>query len=403
MARAMPWKATCHMEERMRFVLDVRTGRESVACLCRRFGISRQTGYKWLARYEAQGPVGLVDRSSRPHRSPLAIPPWVAELVVAVRKSYSNWGPRKIRAHLQSLHPSEHVPSAGTIGRVLRDGGLTRPRRRHRKMPRYTEPFAGCQGPNDVWAADFKGHFKTGRHTCYPLTITDGYSRYLLHCEALRVTRFEQVQRSFESVFRAYGLPTAVRTDNGPPFASVGPGGLSKLSVWWIKLGIRPERIAPGHPEQNGRHERMHRTLKQETATPPRDSLGEQQQAFDRFRQQFNETRPHEALGQRPPSLFYQPSRRTFPTDAADPHYSDSYETYRVDKNGRIQLRGWPLRLGECLEEELVGVLDREDRFSVHFGPVLLGYVQKPSRRSDTLTLHPAGREGGRPTPETAP
>lgn len=392
----MPWKATCQMEERMRFVLDVRAGHESIAWLCRRFGISRQTGYKWLARYEAHGPAGLEDRSSRPHNCPLEIPPWQAELVVAARKTYSNWGPRKIRAHLQSLYPTEHIPSASTIGRVLRAGGLTRPRRRRRKMPRYTEPFAGCQGPNDVWAADFKGHFKTGRLTCYPLTITDGFSRYLLHCEALRVPRFEQVQRSFESVFRSYGLPTAVRTDNGPPFASLGPGGLSKLSVWWVKLGIRPERIDPGHPEQNGRHERMHRTLKQETATPPENSLSAQQQAFDRFRREFNETRPHQALEQKPPTLFYQPSRRTFPTTPSDPSYSESYETYRVDKHGRIPLRGWPLRISECLRDELVGVLDQMDRFSLHFGPVFLGYVKKPSRRSDTLTLEPRAKEGGR-------
>lgn len=396
----MPWKETCHVEERMRFVLEVRAGHESMACLCRRFGISRQTGYKWLARYERAGPRGLEDRSSRPHRSPLAVSAWQAELIVSVRKTYSNWGPRKIRAHLQALNPLERIPAASTIGRVLRASGLTRPRRRRRKMPQYTEPFAGCQSANDVWAADFKGNFKAGRHTCYPLTISDGFSRYLLHCEALRVPRFEQVQRVFESVFRTYGLPTALRTDNGPPFATTGPGGLSKLSVWWIKLGIRPERIEPGHPEQNGRHERMHRTLKDETANPPRKSLAEQQQAFDQFRQRFNETRPHEALGQKPPALFYQPSRRVFPSVVADPAYSEQYENYRVDKAGRIQLRGWPLLLGACLEHELVGVLDQGQWLSIHFGAVLLGYVKKPSHRCDTLMLIPSGRKGGQ-KPET--
>jgi hypothetical protein len=261
-------------------------------------------------------------------------------------------------------------------------------------MPRYTEPFAGCQGPNDVWAADFKGHFKTGRVTCYPLTITDGFSRYLLCCEALRVPRFEQVQQAFTAVFRAFGLPTAIRTDNGPPFASRGPGGLSKLSVWWIKLGIRPERIEPGHPEQNGRHERMHRTLKEETATPPKSTLREQQRIFDDFRRRFNELRPHEALGQKSPRHFYQPSLRVLPQALDDPSYSKEYETYRVDKHGRIQLRGWPLHVGACLENELVGVLDRSERFSLHFGSVLLGEVKKPTRRSDTLSLDAPGPKG---------
>jgi putative transposase len=183
----------------------------------------------------------------------------------------------------------------------------------------------------------------------------------------------------------------------------MGPGGLSKLSVWWVKLGIRPERIEPGHPEQNGRHERMHRTLKEETANPPKNSLAEQQQAFDQFRRRFNETRPHEALGQKPPALFYQPSRRVFPTVLADPTYSAQYEHYRVDRVGRIQLRGWPLQLGECLEHELVGVFDQGEWFSIHFGPVLLGYVKKPSHRSDTLTLTPASRKGGQLKAETPP
>lgn len=388
----MPWKETCHVEERMRFVLEAREGRESTASLSRRFGISRQTGYKWLARFEEGGPAALEDRTSRPHHSPLEAPHWVQELVISVRKTYPNWGPRKIRAHLQSLHPTERIPAASTIGRILKREGLTRPRRRRRKMPRFSEPFAGCRGPNDVWCADFKGHFKTGRLTCFPLTVSDGYSRYLLRCDALRRPRFDHVQRSFESLFAQYGLPMAMRTDNGPPFAANGPGGLSRLAVWWVKLGIRPERIKPGHPEQNGRHERMHRTLKQETASPPQRSLAAQQRAFDRFRATFNETRPHEALGQRPPALFYQPSRIVCPASAEGPSYSDAYETYLVDKHGRISLRGWSLYLTKSLAHELVGVLDHHEHLSIHFGPVPLGHVDKPTRRSDQLRLRPSSK-----------
>jgi putative transposase len=375
------------MEEKMRFVLEAKAGLESMTELCRRFGISRHTGYKWLWRYEKEGPSGLEDRSSRPRTSPSATPLWKEELILAVRHSYPNWGPKKIRAHLLTLNPEESIPTSSTIGRILKHHGLVRGRRRRRKMPRYSEPFAGCQSPNDVWAADFKGHFKTGRVTCYPLTISDGYSRFLLRCEGLRQTSFAHVQRTFVSAFREYGLPKSIRTDNGPPFATTGPGGLSDLSVWWVKLGIRPERIAPGRPDQNGRHERMHRTLKEDTAEPPADSFAEQQRAFNRFRQIYNETRPHEALGQRAPVLFYHHSEHRFPNPLPELEYADAYERYRADNDGTISLRGWTLRLAPCLRREVIGVLDEGSHFSIHFGPVLLGYAEKPARKTENMRL----------------
>ena len=239
----------------------------------------------------------------------------VVDIIVATRKEHPYWGPEEAQGVAQAdVDRSKRGPQSSTIGDKLQDHGLIRPRRRRVRAPMSLDPLAPAQLPNETWCVDFKGHFELGDKTrCYPLTVTDQYSRYLLTCEGLTEPKFEPVKRQFERAFREFGVPQRIRSDNGPPFASVGLGGLSKLSVWWIQLGIVPERIEPGQPQQNGRHERMHKTLKQETANPPSASIVEQRRVFDRFRDVFNDERPHEALGQKPPTSRYCTSARALP------------------------------------------------------------------------------------------
>lgn len=294
------------MDERIRFVMELEQGEMSKAALCRRFGISRPTGDKWIERYQSSGLSGLLDRSRAPGRHPNETPEELSELIVALRRRHPHWGPKKLRVLLLRKYPQMAWPSCSTLGEILRRAGLTVPRRRRRHTPPWTQPFAACNRPNTVWCADFKGWFRTGDGVrCDPLTISDAHSRYLLRVQGMRETKEGPVRSLFEATFRQYGVPGAIRTDNGTPFASHGIGGLSRLSVWWLKLGIEPERIEAGKPQQNGRHERMHLTLKQETASPPAKDLRRQQAAFDRFRVTFNEERPHEALNQNCPATVY--------------------------------------------------------------------------------------------------
>lgn len=246
----MPWKETCRMEERMKFISHHLAGELSMAALCREFGISRKTGYKLVRRFRDDPATGLQDRSRAPHHHPNAVSARAEEAIVAARRRHPTWGPKKLRAWLRHREPSVRWPAASTIGEILRRRGLSVPRRRSRKTVVYTEPFVGCDCPNAVWSADFKGWFRTGDGVrCDPLTISDNYSRYLLRCQAMTSLDYIHVQPVFEAAFREYGMPVAIRTDNGVPFATTTLGGLSKLSVWWLKLGIVPERIVPGHPE----------------------------------------------------------------------------------------------------------------------------------------------------------
>lgn len=367
------------MDERMRFIVAIDEGDEPFAEICRRFGISRKTGYKWLERYEQSGPSGLEARrpvaQSQPHRVADA----VADLVVRARKEHPFWGPRKLKAWLSTQHPDRALPAASTIGELLKSRGLIRPRRRRLRVPLHPSPLAGCSRPNALWCADFKGHVALGdRSRCHPLTITDGYSRYLLACEGLSEPKTAPVRVQFERVFREFGLPDRIRTDNGAPFASTALGGLSELAVWWIKLAIVPERIEPGHPEQNGRHERMHRTLGEEAMTPPGTALAEQQRAFDRFRHEYNDQRPHEALGQKPPAKVYVTSARAYPEQLREPEYGRDFVVRRLDDQGRLPRRGCKLRLARALALEPIGLREMDnDRWHVFYGPVLLGILDE--------------------------
>ncbi len=367
------------MTERLRFIVAVQAGEASVAALCRQFGISRKTGYKWLSRYREAGGPSLTDRSRAPHHRPHAVRPEVREAVVALRARHPTWGPKKLAVRLPQAHPGMVAPAASTIGAVLHAAGLVVPRPRRRHVPPRTQPLAHATAPNAVWCADFKGDFAVGDGTrCYPLTISDAHSRYLLRCQALPTTDTARVQPLFAATFREHGLPEVIRTDNGPPFASTGAGGLSRLSVWWIKLGIWPERIDPGRPAQNGRHERMHRTLKGEACREPAMTLREQQRQFDQFRQTSNAERPHEALGQVPPATVYVPAARPFPEQVADLSYPGADGVKWVRPNGAIRWQGGEVYLTQALAGEPVGLTQIGDGiWQIVFGPVVLGRWQE--------------------------
>lgn len=375
----MPWARTDWMSERVKFIAAYLEYEASFSDLCRDFGVSRRTGYKWLRRYESDGVNALEDRSRAPHTHPNAVADDVVQAVLAIRRRHPRWGPRKLRVILSRQQPRRVPPAASTIGDILKRHGVARPRRRIRRSSPYGDRLRQYDAPNAVWCADFKGHFPMGGQSgerCHPLTISDGFSRYLLRCRALRRPLHRHVQRVFESAFCEYGLPRAIRTDNGPPFSSLAPGGRSRLAVWWIRLGIRPERIMPGRPEQNGRHERMHSTLKAETARPPRASLSAQQRAFDRFQLEYNDVRPHEALGQEVPASRYRPSLRSYPRRLPEPEYPPHFETRVTYPNGVISFGTTQWYVSACLVGERVGLEPCDDgRWRVHFGWVPIGVL----------------------------
>jgi len=378
----MPWRETEAMEERMKFLSDYLRGELSMSALCRFYGVSRKTGYKWLGRYRAEGLLGLEERSRRPMSSSGSVSEEIAAAILSVRGRHMTWGPRKVRAWLLDRHPDICWPAASTIGVLFDRAGLTVPRRRRVRVPPRTEPLAHCQAVNDIWTVDFKGWFRTGDGVrCDPLTIQDAHSRYLLRCRALAHTDGAAVWRQFDVLFRAYGLPRAVRSDNGPPFASRAAGGLSRLAVKLIKAGVMPERIEPGKPQQNGRHERLHLTLKQDTASPPAGSRRAQQGRFDRFEKIYNQERPHEALGQRPPASLYRPSPRVYSGRLESPDYRQDLQRRRVRSNGEIKWRGHLLFISEVLAGEPVGLEERDDgQWRVSYGPLDLGLINHKER-----------------------
>jgi len=375
----MPWNRTNPEKERMAFVVEHQQRTHSMTTLCRAYGVSRKTGYRWVHRVAAEGPAGCRDRSRAPKQHPHAVPQQIRRVMAETRLAHPSWGPRKILAFWQLQEPGCQWPAASTIGTILAQEGLVHPRRRRRASPPYGQPFQSCRGPNDVWCADFKGWFRTGDGVrCEPLTITDAYSRMLLRAVALLAPTYATVRPVFEAAFREYGLPSAIRTDNGPPFATLAAGGLSQLSVWWLKLGIQPERIEPGHPEQNGRHERMHRTLKAETAKPPARDCREQQVRFDAFQGEYNHIRPHEALGQRSPATLYVPSPRPYPAPLLEFTYPYADLVRRVRSSGDIKWQQHSIFLSEVLGGETVGLYHRlEGAWEVRFGPIVLGCFQE--------------------------
>jgi putative transposase len=374
----MPWKKSFPEDQRVQFIVEATQGPGSIADLCRAFGISRKTGFKWLARYDELGVSGLVDQSRAPHTHPNAVSSATVEQLVAVRQAHPTWGPRKVLAVLRSRAPDLELPAPSTVGEWFKRLHLAQPRRVRRRTPPMTAPFGACDGPNDTWCVDFKGWFRTGDGSrCDPLTITDAYSRFLLRCHAVARTDERGVRPVFESAFREYGLPRAIRSDNGAPFASVGAGGLSRLSVWWLHLGILPERIEPGHPEQNGRHERMHRTLKDETTRPANPTLRAQQAAFDRFRKIYNEERPHDALEGKTPAAVYALSPRPMPAFVPELEYPANFVQRRIHADGRLKWKGKKLYVSQALAEEMLGIEEISDgTYVVRLGPLELGRLK---------------------------
>jgi transposase InsO family protein len=390
----MPWKETCAVEERLKFVLDCREGRLSKAALCRIYEISRPTGDKWLDRYTEGGVESLFDQPRAPARHPNQVPDDVERAILETRRARPHWGPKKLRVWLAREWPGRRWPACSTLGEVLRRHGLAVPRKGRRRTPPYTQPFVGCREANATWCADFKGWFRTGDgRRCEPLTISDAHSRYLLRCQAIEETGYPTVRGLFEATFREYGLPRTIRTDNGTPFAGRGIFGLSRLSVWWLKLGIVPERIEPGQPQQNGRHERMHRTLKAETARPPKATLRSQQRRFDAFRREYNEERPHEALGMRCPADVYDDSPRTYPERLEPVEYPAGRTVRAVQKHGEFYWRGHRVFLGEAFAHERVGLEPLDGRhWSLYFSDLAIGVFDE--RRHEVLSLGKAASSG---------
>ena len=352
----MPWKETRVMDQKVQMIGDWLSGDYTLTDLSRIYEVSRKTIYKWIDRYEVDADTGLQARTSKPLTMPWSTPPEIITQILEVKSQHNHWGPRKILAWLKRSYPAQYWPVASTTNDILKRHGLVKTRRKRHQVPPYNEPFANSNQPNEVWCADFKGQFRLGEgRLCYPLTVSDSHTRYLLGCWGLRHPAYLPTRSHLEYAFREYGLPSAIRTDNGVPFASVALGGLSSLSIWLIKQGIHPERIEKGHPEQNGRHERMHRTLKAEAISPPRQTMNEQQRAFDRFRIIYNQDRPHEALGQRTPGSLYHRSSRAYSEKLPEVEYASNVTVRRVKPNGGVKWKGNELYLCGALAGEPVG------------------------------------------------
>jgi putative transposase len=389
----MVWKETCAMEERIRFVDAVVENAESFAAVCRRFGVSRKSGYKWLERYEAEGVEGLKERSRAPLHHPQALAAALAEQCLAVRRAHPSWGPVKVKAYLAQRRPRIEWPAPSTIGALFDREGLTVKRRLRRRSPPSSAPFAPCGAANDVWCTDFKGWFLTGDgKRCEPLTLSDAHSRYLLRCQALRHTDADHVWPVLDAAFREFGLPLRLRSDNGPPFASCGAGGLSRLAVQVIKAGVVPERIAPGKPQQNGRLERLHLTLLQDTAKPPAPTLRLQLERLRRFQRLYNEERPHQALGNEVPAKHYALSPRRFDGVLREPSYGADHAVRRVRHSGEIRWHGSTIYISAALVGEPVGLIeDHDGGWSVSYGPIALGIIAHGGDRLRKPKSHACG------------
>jgi len=376
----MPWEQTSAMDQRVKFIADWLTGNCCKVELCIAYGISRPTADKWIKRYETGGVKALEELSRAPYSHPNATPEEVREMIIATKLYRQSWGPRKVLDYLRENGPELDWPAVSTAGEILNRAGLVKPRIRRQHVSPYSEPFAACEGPNQIWSADFKGNFVLGNHRrCYPLTLSDNFSRFLLLNRALEHTSYAEVRPWFEWAFRYYGLPEAIRTDNGPPFASLALGGLTELSKWWIQLGIRPERIKPGKPSQNGRHERMHGTLKREVA--PQATHKAQQRHFDLFQEHYNWERPHEALGGKTPGSMYCSSPRCYPGKVPPVEYGSAVLVKRVRHNGEIRWRGDLIYVSQVLAQEPLGLKQIENgKWEVRYSFHLLGILDEQAK-----------------------
>ena len=378
------------MEEKLRFVFEYDRDEQTMTELCRQFEVSRETGYVWLRRYRQHGLEVLLKLNRAPERHPNQTAAAIEQAVLELRQAHMRWGPRKLKRILERDQPGRLWPATSTVGEIVRRAGLVVERKKRRRTEPYTQPLQHAVESNRVWCADFKGWFRAGDGARIdPLTISDAWSRYLLRCQAVEKTDTQRVRAIFEAAFREHGLPQAIRTDNGPPFASSAVAGLSRLAVWWIKLGIVPERIQAGHPEQNGRHERMHRTLKQDLR--PGEDWRAQQRELDRFRHDYNQVRPHEALAMQTPASVYEPSPRPYPARVPEVEYPDTMEVRRVKSHGLFRWKKQDIFLSEVLWGEPVGLLPRGDgTYTIYFAHLpLIGF---DSKRCKLVPLTTASR-----------
>ena len=370
------------LDERLRFVADYASAQWSMSELCERYGVSRPTGYKWVQRYEEGGREGLADRSCAPARCPHRTTDATEALIVGARQQYG-WGAKKLLRVLRTRDPKRAWPARSTVNEVLERHGLLR---KNRRRPHWAHPGAPAihtEQPNQVWPADFKGQFKTGAGDyCYPLTVTDHFSRTLLVCRGLRSVATAETRPVFRTLFRAVGLPDAIRTDNGSPFASTGIHGLSPLNVWWMQLGIVHQRITPASPQENGQHERMHRELKRETTRPAAHSHRAQQRRFDAFRQRYNTERPHEGINDQTPASLWTPSTRAYPETIAPPQYPAHLEVRRISSAGTFRLHAQQPFLSQTLRGEDIGLEEVGDGiWNIVYYRTLLGRIDERDRQ----------------------
>jgi transposase InsO family protein len=404
----MPWKVSGAVEKRRLLVEEWLSENWTMTELCARHGISRQAGYNTLARYQHAGWEGLEALRRAPRRHPNQTPPAIEQQIVELRHQHMRWGPRKLKVVLQRKQPV-NWPAASTMGELLRREGLVMARKKRRRTDPYTAPFASASEPNRVWCGDFKGWSRTQNgERIDPLTISDACTRYLLRCQAVEKMDTVRVQAIFEAAFREYGLPEAIRTDNGAPFASRAIAGLSRLALWWMKLGIVAERIQPAHPEQNGRHERMHLTLQQETMSPMAAHRRAQQRRFDQFRCEYNQQRPHEALAMRTPESCYTASPRPYPSRLPEPEYPSSMTVRRVFAGGQFSWKHHDVFVSETLLGEPIGLEPIDDRwYTIYFAQFPLGRFDSRTRTVHRLPPAPgfyrAAAGDGEPPPSPAP
>lgn len=377
----MSWKKASEKDMKMMFIGDWLKKEFNFTALCKRYGISRPTGYHLIKSYLLEGERCLHEKSRAPHAIPHKTSQRIESTLIELKYRFPYWGPKKIRDYLLIQDKETRWPASSTIGEIFNKHGLVKRRRIRKRVPAHSGPLSHCHAPNQVWSADFKGQFRlSNKKYCYPLTITDNWSRYIFACEGFLSPSCDNVIRTFEKVFKEFGLPQAIRTDNGQPFCGLGVGGLTRLSIWFLKLGIMPERIDLGSPQQNGRHERMHRTLKESAITPKKYSLCEQQDIFNNFIKEFNFERPHEALQAKRPYEVYSNSKNIFPDTIPEITYPDGFLVRQVKSAGEIKIQGKKYYVSELLHREPVGLkaID-ENRWMLYFSKLRLGMIDLKS------------------------
>jgi transposase InsO family protein len=385
----MPWKEIDIVKLRKQFINEyLGNNYSSFSDLCLCYGISRPTGYKWRDRFIKGGTDNLVDRSRTPLNNQNKISDEICQLIIEKKLSHKYWGPKKVLDNLRKHDSSLLLPADSTAGEILKRAGLVKKRKKRWSVPANEQAFSETIKNNQVWGVDYKGQFKLGNNKmCYPLTITDNHSRYLLRCHALQSTCHNDAKKWMEHTFREYGLPDAIRSDNGTPFASIAAGGISRLSMWWIQLGIRPERIRPGHPQQNGRHERMHKTLKEETTKPAAYNEISQQKSFDDFLYEFNHERSHEALDRKCPDEIYQPSTRSYPEEILPIIYDEGFQVRTVKRGGEIKWKNKHIYISQVLSHEQISLEEIDnDVWEIRYSFYKIGIIRGKDMKLERAT-----------------